>query len=68
MSAKKSAWASIGVLSTLEMHRFMEARLCGGATESAQIRPREGTYGSMATFDGISHRADSTLPSTVKML
>ena len=54
MSAKRSAWASAGVSSTLEMHRLMEAALCGGATESAQIRPREGSSGSKATFDGIS--------------
>ena len=54
MSAKSSAWASSGFLSTLEMHRLMEAALCGGGTESARIRPREGSSGSMATFDGIS--------------
>ena len=54
MSAKRSAWTSAGVLSTLEMHRLMEAGLCGGATESARIRPREGSFGSMATFDGLS--------------
>ena len=55
MSAKTSARASAGVLSTLEMHRLMVAALCGGATESARIRPREGSSGSTATFDGISY-------------
>ena len=54
MSAKISALASSGFLSTLEMHRLMEAELCGGGTESARIRPREGSSGSMATFDVIS--------------
>ena len=54
VSAKRSAWASSGVLSTLEMHRLMAAGLCGGGTESARIRPREGSSESMATFDGIS--------------
>ena len=54
MSAKTSAWASAGIPSTLEMHRLMEERLCGGATESARIRPREGFSGSKATFDDNS--------------
>ena len=53
-SAKRSERASFGFLSTLEMHRLMEAGLCGGGTESARIRPREGFPGSMATLDGIS--------------
>ena len=44
-SAKFSEWASAGVLSTLEMHCLMEAGVCGGATESARIRPREGISG-----------------------
>ena len=63
-----------GFLSTLEMHRLIEAGLCGGVTESARIRPREGSSGSMATFDVISQssaqvcRAASTLPPTVEML
>ena len=54
MSAKRSASASAGVLSTLEIHRLIEAGLCGGVTESARIRPRQGSSGSIATFDGIS--------------
>ena len=54
ISAKRSAKASAGVLSTLEMHRLMEARRCGGAIESAGIRPRQGSFGSKATLDGIS--------------
>ena len=54
MSAKRSAWAIAGVSSTLEMHRLIEAALCGGGIESARIRPREGSSRSKATFDGIS--------------
>ena len=54
MSAKRSEWASAGVPSTLAMHRLMEAGLCGGATESARIQPREGFSGSIATFEGTS--------------
>ena len=56
-SGKRSACpgqASAGFLSTLEMHRLIVAGLCGGAIESAHIRPREGSFGSNATFDGIS--------------
>ena len=52
--AKRSASASAGMLSTLEMHRVIVTGLCGGATESALIRPREGSSGSKAAFDGIS--------------
>ena len=67
-SAKRSATASAGFLSTLEMHSLMEVGLCRGAIESAGIRPREGSSGTMATLM-VSHnrrrRADSTLPSTV---
>ena len=54
VSANRSALASAGVFSTLEMHRLMEVGLCGGATESARIRPRHGSSGLMATFDGIA--------------
>ena len=54
MSAKRSALASAEFFSTLEMHRLMEAGQCGGATESARMRPREGSSGSKATFDDIS--------------
>ena len=53
MSAKRLAWSN-EVLSTLETHRLMEVGVCGGATESARIRPREGSSGSKDTFDGIS--------------
>ena len=55
--AKKSVCncqASPGFSSTLKMHRLMEVRVCGGVTESTRIRPREGSSGSKATFDGIS--------------
>ena len=52
VSVKRSKLTSAGFLSTLEMHRFMEVGLCGGATQSARIRPREGSSGSTATFDG----------------
>ena len=56
VSAKRSACASDGFLSTLEIHRLIEMGLCGGAIESARIRPlaSEGSSGSVATFDGIS--------------
>ena len=54
VSAKRSAKANAGFLSTLEMHLLMEVGQCGGVTESARIRPREGSSGSMATFDSIS--------------
>ena len=55
VSAKRSACqASSGFPSTLEMNRLMEVGLCGGAIESAWIRPRDGSSGSNATFDGIS--------------
>ena len=54
VSAKRSAWTSAGFLSTLEMHRLIEAGLYGGATESTWIRPREGPSGSNAAFDGTS--------------
>ena len=57
VSAKRSAYpsqASAGFLSTLEMHRIIEAGICGGVIESTRIRPREGSSGSNATFDGIS--------------
>ena len=54
VSTKRSEYqTSAGFPSTLEMHRLMEAALCGGATESARIRPREGSFGSKATFDGV---------------
>ena len=52
--AKRSASASACMFSTLEMHRVMVTGLCGGATESALIRPREGSTGSKATFGSIS--------------
>ena len=52
--AKRLAKANAGFPSTLEMHRLMEVGLCGGATESTRIRPREGSSTSKATFDGIS--------------
>ena len=57
VSAKRSAWpgkANARFLSTLEMHRLIEAGLCGGAIESTRMRPRDGSSGSNATFDGIS--------------
>ena len=55
VSAKRSAChEKAGFPSTLEMHRLMEVGVCGGATESDRIRPREGSSGSMATFDGIA--------------
>ena len=55
VSAKRSAFQrNSGFPSTLEMHRLMEAELCGGVIESARIRPRDGSSGSKATFDGIS--------------
>ena len=54
MSVKRSAWANAGVFSTLEMHCLMDVGLCGGETKSARIRPREGSSGSKATFDGTS--------------
>ena len=54
MSAKRSPKESAGLLSTLEMHRLIEMGVCGGAIESARIRPREGSSGSVADFDGIS--------------
>ena len=53
MSSKTLAWSN-EVPSTLEIHRLMEVGLCGGAIESARMRPREGSSGSMATFDGNS--------------
>ena len=64
----------LGVLSILEMHRLMEAGLCGGGTKSVRIRPREGFSGSVATSDGMMafhhrwRRADSTLSPKVEML
>ena len=57
MFAKRSACAN-WVLSTLEIRRMMEAGLCGGVTESARIRPREGSSGSIATSDGISQPSE----------
>ena len=51
--ANRSAWTSSRVLSTLAMHRLMVTELWDGATESARIRPSEGSSGSGATFDGI---------------
>ena len=39
VSAKKSAWATPGFLSTLKMYRLIELRVCGGEMESVQIRP-----------------------------
>ena len=45
VSEKRSALTSAGILSTLEMHRFMEVGLCGGAIQSARIRPRDGSSG-----------------------
>ena len=55
VSAKRSAFQrNAGFPSTFEMHRLMEAGVCGGAIESARIRPRDGSSGSKATFDGIS--------------
>ena len=61
VSAKRSTrpWESTGFLSTLKMHRLMEVGLCGGVIQSAQIQPREGSSGSMATFDGISYLSAS---------
>ena len=53
-SAKRSKLTSAGFLSTLEMHRFMEVGLWGGAIESAAMRPMDGLFRSIATFDGIS--------------
>ena len=53
-SAKRSKLTSSGYLSTLEMHRFMEVGLWGGAIESAAIRPMDGLFESLATFDGTS--------------
>ena len=55
VSAKRSACqASARFPSTLEMHCLMDVGLCGGAIESAWIRPREGSPGSKTNFDGIS--------------
>ena len=54
MSAKRLALASAGFCSTLEMRRFREATVWGGATESARIRPRHGSFSSKAALDGIS--------------
>ena len=52
--AKRSAWTSSRVLSILEMHRLIVTGLWGGATESARIRPSDGSSGSGAIFDGMS--------------
>ena len=54
-SVKKSArQVNAKFLSTPEMHCLKEVRLRGGATERARIRPRDGSSGSKAAFDGNS--------------
>ena len=54
MCAKRFAEAISGVLSSLEMHDLMVMGLWGGVTESTRIRPRAGSSGSNAAFDGFS--------------
>ena len=53
-SMKRWEWTSAGFPSTLEMHSLIEVGLWGGAIESARIRPRDGSSGSLAAFEGIS--------------
>ena len=44
VSGKRSACqASAGFPSTLEMHSLIDMGLCGGAIESAGIRPMDGS-------------------------
>ena len=45
VSAKRSELAIPGFLSTLEMHSLIDVGLCGGAIESARMRPMDGSSG-----------------------
>ena len=68
MFAKRSACASAGVLSTLEMHLLMEATLWGDATASARGRVSWDQWLLSKELHNRRHRGDSTLSQTIKML